>query len=764
MSDLNEQLHFKDTTLRHLESLAAKRGTSESCRLANLNQALMQAKQVCAQLTDENDQLKHRERDLIKKVNEMEKKLLVNSSGTTNCKNCLERETVTLACPSTPKGRPYQSHTTPAKPIPQETQLDSLLIENTKLKQSLQCIQSNFQSTSQKNAALKRESKEMQTTITELQDLMDSTTLERDNLLLKVSDNNKQDQHVHDRSRVDKMSGQIAELEEELDKLQKQNLDLQDKLQKRLKQNSAYQDTFEKLDEQVKTLKQDKTSTNNQLSELQAELATLHDDYTALKESHKATMKLDRDMPDMEGIYVHKLKSLTSEKQEIQDKLDAAASSVDSACQEVRLLTESQKSREAKIASLEARNIALSRENKHLYELSEEKNGQQTKYLQLLEQYEEKDVHIDELIAKQNDLKSQILNLEKNKTKLTHEADRNWELAKKFQKELEVHETRVFELDLLNKEKQHWCTSLEDKMDELKTELASAKSQKVRFEDEVAKLLTRLEEVEQCNFELTFKLSDIQIQADSTTMATSDTKLKNYELEKKLEACQATVLDKEAQLSDLKCTTELMERENATLLSQVTSLSKMVSTRSSKVDSLQLHLEKYESDAREVMNKVSALETDQEHDTQTKAELEEKIDSFAEKLSEASSFKKEAETTILSLKLQVKKLEECNNFLESINTDFQEKLQKQLNMTDELKESLEEGEKHSGELQRELGFKSDSLCEALKEINFMKKNPGYVSANDGTENMMVTSTRSKVKGILKNSGGGTLRPIQNLVD
>ena len=54
--------------------------------------------------------------------------------------------------------------TTPVKPLPEETQIDTLLHENGKLKQKLQCLQTNFQLTSSKSLQMK-ELRELEKTL-----------------------------------------------------------------------------------------------------------------------------------------------------------------------------------------------------------------------------------------------------------------------------------------------------------------------------------------------------------------------------------------------------------------------------------------------------------------------------------------------------------------------------------------------------------------------------------------------------------------------
>ena len=730
-------------------------GTHESSRVANLNQTLMKSKQTCTQLSEDNDHLKSRERELIQKLEEIEKELTEKS------KELAAVPSLSLMYPTTPLRRgSHPTPSTPAGPLPGGTLVDSLQADNAKLRRDLECIHTNFQLTSQKSQLLKKEKREMEQSLQELQTLFDKVAGEKDNLQVKfekaeVAMVSKCGTRSEDQEKIRTMSNTVTVLEEDLDKFQKQSIELQEKLQHELSRSLEFQDLIEKLDKQAETLKEDKSSLQLKLDDTLAKLERIEDDYTSLHSSTQSTSDASTRMGELKKMYTTQLDSLKREKNEIDQKLEAAAKCVDEAQDQISSLTKAKESLEIKVSALEARNIALMRENKTLTRSStSEVSGLSLKYVELSEQSDDKDTRIQELEADVLKLKAQIHDLEKTKSKLSREASRNWDLANKLQKALEMQETTNFGLDEVRKQRAHQCTVLEGELDKMKIELTTVQSQKTVLMDERTKVLSEMEELEQSNFDLTTKLDGIEFDTESAKLSSSEAQEKISDLEDRSGLMKGMLLEKEAQLTSLNFTNEILEGENSTLLSQVTSLSEMVSSRNEKMESLQAQLSKYDLEMGEIAETIAELETAHGSCAKTKQMLDDKIDSLKHRLQEALDFNKEAETKILSLKLDMKQIQECNNGLEVINTELQDKVQSQYTKIDDLNDLQEESEKRIKKLELEVEMKSDSLRELLDRDRPVAQ---------GLEN--VTFTKSKVKGILKSGNSvHVLRPLQNLVD
>ena len=125
--------------------------------MANLNQALTHVKQTCSQLTEENDFLKDKQSEFLGKIEALKSE---NDALAKKLKEADSQRgdiTYTLGTPTKIGGA--KPATTPVKPIPEETRLDTLVHENSKLKQELQCLQTNFQMTCSKSSQMKKEMK-----------------------------------------------------------------------------------------------------------------------------------------------------------------------------------------------------------------------------------------------------------------------------------------------------------------------------------------------------------------------------------------------------------------------------------------------------------------------------------------------------------------------------------------------------------------------------------------------------------------------------
>ena len=752
---------MKDDAIQMLKTEATKRGSHESSRLANLNQAMMQAKQACTQLTEENEHLKAREHDLSQKIEQLEKELSEKSNELAMCK---DKEPTLLMCPATPIRRgSHHVPSTPAKPIPEETQLDTLQAENAKLKRDLECVQTNFQLTSQKSLQLKKEKKEMEVSLSELQSLFDKVAAERDGLQARLNEAkvalvNKLGLHREESEKMESMTSKVAVLEEELDKFQKQNIELQEKLQTELSHSLRYQDAVEKMDKQMNSLRQEKTLLETELEEAQTKLERLEGDLSCLQQSSQSVSEVSAKMVELRRVYASQIDSLKLERNEFERKLAAAIKDIEESQDQVRDMTETRQSLETKVSVLEARNAALFRENKALSNNpTNELSDLQSKYVELAETADEKDSRIHELEGKVKKLKAQVHDLEKTKSKLSRESSRHLELANKLQKALEMQETSNFELEEAKKQNVHENSTLEKELLKVKEEISAIQDQKASLEDEVVQLTKRFEEAEQRNFELTTKLDGIEFVTESARLSSSEAQEKISDLEESIDSLKAILLEKEAQLTSFKFTNELMEGENSTLLSQVTSLSEMVTARNGKIDSLQAQLSKYDIEMGEIAETIAQLETVHGSCAKVKQELEEKIESLKDGLQEEFENKKENETKILSLKLDIKQTQECNNCLEAVNAELQDKIQTQFTKIDELKDLQENSKKRVKELQLEVEIKSDSLREALEKIAELER-----CLIKGQEN--TTSSKGKVKSIFKSSSGSALHPIQNLVD
>ena len=724
---LQEQLHYKEEELHSIETQRSRHDREGSSRVANLNQALTHVKQTCSQLTEENSLLKDKESELLDKIKTLksENDALVKKLYTMQEADC-HRGDISHMLGTPTKVGGAKPGTTTTKPIPEETRLDTLVHENSKLKQELQCLQTNFQMTCTKSSQMKKEKKELEKAMSELQVQYDRTLDEKVDIQQKFEEakatfaNQKGAKHTAS-MKNELLTKEVASLQDQLENLQRQNLELQTKLRKELQHSLESQDTIESLEAQIRTLTAEKAHANSEFEKSQAMFQEVQEELASLQATKSQHLTLEQQAAEAMVGYKRKVAALKTEKLELKDQLERAGKSLNDATTKVQEFQDKEASLIAKVASLEAKNAALRAQAKERAHLPNEMQSLHTKLAELSDQLEEANAQKSTLEEGKEKVNAQVQELTKANKKLTREAKCNWELANKLQKELEKMETATLEAKESYKEKEREQTKLMSEMDDLKLKLSSTESQKNMYEAEVDRLLKKLEELELNNFELSTKLNDIENESNSTKLTKSEKEVRVLELEQRLQLLEGALLERDSIISDLKCAGELMECENATLVSQVTSLSEMVTTRNSKVDALHSQLSIYESETRDIVEKVTELETSHGQCTTIRHDLEGEIDVLKESLEAAKAKEREAENTILTLKLQVMELKESNSGLDAIITHIQEDTQSKIAKSEEMATQNTELQSHIHTMKQDLDSKSATLKATKEEMEYLKK-------------------------------------------
>ena len=729
-----EQLHHRDETIAAMMGEKVKLDRDGSSRVANLNQVLMQEKQTSAQLSEENESLKRNERELLAKYETLQQKY----EQAVAREHHSERDRQQKQQMPTPMRTPLRPMTTPGRPIPQETELDALQIENAKLKQDLECLHTNFQLTSQKSAQMKKDAKEMEKSLADLQAVCDQLLTEKEDMELRhkeamVALQNSTGSQLNDQERNAKLAKEVEDLQTWLETLQHQNLDLQCKLKAEIAQSQDSKDVIGKLDAQIKALRKEKKNLEDNLSSALARLQNAEEELVSSQQSSAMQSEIQRQ--SSEAIIAHKRKFtlLKDENQELREQLEKASHSIDAHQSQIHSLKESVKLLESKLASTEAQKELLSTERKLQSHLPTEIQDLQNKLASLSEEHEALAAVNKGLKEAHTQSESHVQELTKANAKLQREANHNWELSKKLQKELEKQESRSLESKEGLKEKEQQCSKMAREIEDLKLELSRVTNAKTMYEVEVGKLVSKLEDLEQCNFELSTKLSSTQNETTSAKHSQSEMQSRVEELERMLRDAEGSLLEKDSQIAELHCTSELLEGESGALLSQVTSLSEMVASRNSKIEALQSQVAQYESDSREIMMKMCELEADHDRYVETQQASQQEIDSLKKALESAQNYEMEAKNTILSLKLEVKQLQEYNSSLETVNSDLQDKIKAEMAKNEQLHSTWENTEKNLHNLEQELKLKSASLRAAQDDVDFVKKSSEDAAASLTTE-------------------------------
>ena len=711
------------TELHSIETQQVKHDREGSSKLVNLTQAMSHIKQTCAQLSDENEYLKDKERELLLKNEtlEQERDVLLKKLS----KISLHREDIVNEPDKNCGPRPLACTTT-VKPIPTETEVDTLLHENTKLKQELQCLQTNFQLTSTKCLQVKKEMKELEKALIELQTQHDCVLDEKENIEKEFNKtksaftaNSELKQTTTEKN--EQLSKEVALLQDQLEGLQCQNLELQAKLQKELQQSLESQDTIERLDVRFKSLSEDKAQVEKELALTQTKLQKVQDELSALLSVKSQHQSLEQQASEAITGYKHKMTLLKSEKEELRNKLQLASKSLDDAMVDIQELEQREAMQLKKITAIRAENETLHKQIGEHVNLPNEMQLLHVKLAEFSEQVEDIKTQKVTLEEAKEKADNTVQELSKSNKKLSQEATNYMELAKNLQRELEKMETSMVECRESIGEKEREQVKQSREIGNLKLQLSSTENQKATYEAEVDRLLRKLDEAEQCNFELGTKLNDIESESNCAKLSKNESEVIVVELQNKLQLLEGAVLERDSVITDLKCASELMESENATLVSQVTSLSEMVAARNCKVDALNSQLSMYEFDTRDIVEKVTELETSHSQCAVKINGLEDQVCRLKESLETAQSTERDAETTILSLKLKIMKLQESKSGLEAIISHIEEDRESKSAQSEETATQNAELEFRLHDLKQKLSDKDMSLRSAHEEIDFLKK-------------------------------------------
>ena len=229
----------------------------------------------------------------------------------------------------------------------------------------------------------------------------------------------------------------------------------------------------------------------------------------------------------------------------------------------------------------------------------------------LREEMEELRANNESLETAQTSLENDISSLNKENQILSHdlcrETKKGEEMVREMTIELEVKESKV--------------QALESDLQAQRTEYGILKGELVDMEldlGEEVRLQTSLEESlnlkvrssEEKDFLLRSEFEEAEREETKERELSTPSNQKVLELEAKLDAANHAVLERESTIAVLKCTNELMDMENCTLLSQVTSLSEMISTRNLKLECQQTHMFRHEEEVQTIMGQISELEAE----------------------------------------------------------------------------------------------------------------------------------------------------------
>ena len=310
---LSAELHEKNQLLEEMKTQKERYGLDSSARIANLNQALLQSKQTCAQLENRNEELAEQEKMLLVESQTLERKckeLSMRLEGP--CKLCRERQQLVQ---SKHDDELHKSVSAPNvfKPLPERTEIDMLLVERGKLQQKYDCLFANFQMVSEKSTQLKKETKDKDKALSDLEVLCESLQTENQDLK-KACDTAKealsiqQDKNSLTMNKQSQMRLEAADLSKHLEDIQSRHSDLRGQHSDMVIQLQNTQDTIANLRSQVSTLKVEKAENEKELAHTQTKIDELVEDLEKYKELSQSSSQTSQSSSEAIESYEQKLK------------------------------------------------------------------------------------------------------------------------------------------------------------------------------------------------------------------------------------------------------------------------------------------------------------------------------------------------------------------------------------------------------------------------------------------------------------------------
>lgn len=691
-----------------------------------------------AQLSEESTMLKSQELDLVERCERLEQQLakavLQGANGSQSGTASRPQQ------PSTPKHGPHSCHhpTTPIRPVPGQTELESLQSENSKLKKELQCIQTNFQLTSQKSATVKKEKKEVEESLMELQSEFDRILSEKTDLEMKVEETkatlcNKLSSMSTGQLREAELEQEVGSLKSELTEVISQNEELHGQLREKEGRLAASEEFVNKLHEKSKSLKEWKVRAESEFGTLNTRLQELEQEVAGYRKVEASQSSIQRQESEAVSAYKQKLERIRGERRGLEERLREASQALDEEQNKNVLLGQANKALKRQLVGVESAQQKLQEQREQGSSLSREVGELKSRLVAVTEENTLLREECDRLEAEQKQCIDQIESLTSSGREQCQRADSQEEVVRNLQELIGRHQSELDGAAESAREREAQCVSLTDQIEELQLELANMQSAKHRFEIEVGELVQKLEELEQCNFELSSKLSDAQNETALMVATRDESSTKLDELRQKFQDVQSLLLEKETQVSELKYSHKLLQSENINMVSQVSALSEMVAARNAKIESLQTEVTCYESSTRDIMSQIVTLE--EEHGTcaQQKRRLQEQIDRTSGLVHDAERREREIEGEISVLRGELREARDYGSTLESANKELSQKLQAQAERADELVSSCRQSEMKTRQLEQEVREKESAITSAKGELEFVTKSSSDVQVSLQTE-------------------------------
>ena len=718
------ELFDKNREVEEMSIQKDKQSLESSSRIANLNQILLQTKQACSQLESRNEELQEQEKMLITEFETLEKKCTALSIRLeAPCPMCVERESsVRNSKDDISLQKSYSTPAIPITTIPELTEIDRLKKENKKVNQKYECLLANFQMVSDKSSQQKQELKENEKTVVDLQNHCDSLMAEKqimatDCKKARFELQGSNDKNSTTKRKQDQLQEEAVCLIKDLEGIQGKYIILQEQHAEVLYKLKNMQDAATNLQSQVSSLKVNKAKNEQALSSAQYKIDDLINEVEKCKEESDVSTDSDKQTSIESQLYHEKLKRVEQEKEEIANDLVKVSSHFDTLQNQRTSIENTNKKLETRIQKLEHL-VEKLEESKHTAAIEHEELVNLRSLLASLSDKNESLIEENKTLALQDGgSSSRVQNLKRSVTKYQRESQHSWEMAHKFQKDLEKIENDLISTQESLENKTHEYDKLINEMKQMKKEIQSSVSEKATLQEELGSLYTRIDHLETSNYELHSRCSEISNANNTSHLLQQQTEEKFEKLYTKLTATESVLYEKEFELNKVKIAVDMTTQENSKLIAQLDKLSQSLIKSNEEVESLRSKLAHYEHETAVIAKGIEELERVHLDCQPTRARLQIEIDQFKESLrmkdKEIGLIKEE----LASSKVDLKQLQGYNESLESIVEDLDNKLQVQLLKNDNLSLEVEDKEKLAEQFKLQL----DAKCSLIKDMESERK-------------------------------------------
>ena len=577
LGSCQEESRFKDDFIKQVEDDRERIRRDYSSKLANLEQALQSEKK--------------RGKELKIQVKELEDQLLTGQRDDSIDK---KSDSMQMASLLTPQKYHHHGHL--------ESELDELKSENSKLKKDYDFFYNNYTVVCEKSQSYKQSIADGRKEIERLQDMLDVVNNDKELLQQQVEQlQTKLNTQTEQQTNEDKYQQQLQQLNKQLkekaSQLQQSNLlvdELKLELQTTRNKDTTDQPDIEQLYQEMLLLQGELDMAKSETKSTTGKLAVLVQEKTALLES-KDEISKDNDVLkdqvkclELDFAELHKkFTALTSVHNELMDSFETTASEDTTPYKTPRKPLSVVEELHDKLKSTGKENEALKHQNQSV--------ASSRDLLQV--QLKGAKHTIDKL-------KKEMYQIESTSNSIKSESDAEFENTK--EKLQSIREALVM---------------AHEEIDTLKIQLAEVQ---LRAKD-AEQLVTKSDELEKENFELAYSLSVAQEEANTAQKTSKELSDKLEKIDKKCAAMEKESAERESVIKELILSNDLMESENTSLLSQISSLTQAIKDKTNHLFTAQDKLNAQKVTAAEAENIIAMLDQTLKDAQQDKQASEDKI-------------------------------------------------------------------------------------------------------------------------------------------